>query len=196
MVQLQEYQQHLAALPYGKRLPTAVYVYREPDSDYGPELNQVVAKLAIRHELGPDFNVIKFRTDELKVSFLSYPDFLTNAHPALRHAVTIDLVTGRMRRTDYAENLNPPILHRKETFVPAAHPSRGKFEALTMAEEAAGLYAHTATIGFKLNWDRLLEDKGLVIRGHKLHRKETGARQESPPEPLIERHKTALTRYE
>jgi hypothetical protein len=51
-MQVQEYQQHLTALSYGKRLPTAVYVYREKGSGYGPELNQVVAKLVTRHELG------------------------------------------------------------------------------------------------------------------------------------------------
>ncbi len=68
---LSEYQNELRQLTFGKRLPTAVYVYREAGSDYGPELNQVVAKLAVRHELGDRFNVIKFRTDELKVSFLS-----------------------------------------------------------------------------------------------------------------------------
>lgn len=55
----------------------------------------------------------KFRTDELKVSFLSYPTFMEDPHPALRHAVTIDLVTGRVRHTDYAGNHNWPILHRK-----------------------------------------------------------------------------------
>jgi hypothetical protein len=65
------------------------------------------------------FNLIKFRTDELKLSFLSYPDFFNDPHPALRKAITIDLVKGKSRHTDYAENINPPILHRKETFLPA-----------------------------------------------------------------------------
>ena len=52
------------------------------------------------HDLPPEFNVVKFRTDELKLSFLSYPEVLDDAHPALRHAVTIDLVSGRVRHTD------------------------------------------------------------------------------------------------
>lgn len=33
-----------------------------------------------------------------------------------------DLVTGKARHTDYADNLNPPILHRKESFLPADQP--------------------------------------------------------------------------
>ena len=118
---LAEYQKDVAALPFGKRLPTAVYVYWGDAADFGNELNQLVAMLAARHQLGTQFNVIKFRTDELKLSFLSYPDFMEVAHPALRHAVTIDLVTGKARHTDYANNHNPPILHRKETFLPTNH---------------------------------------------------------------------------
>jgi hypothetical protein len=123
-VQFEEYQRHLAALAYGKRLPTAIYVFRESGTDFGKELNQIISILAIQHALDDKFNVLKFRTDELKISFLCYPDFLTDPHPALRHAVTIDLVTGRARHTDYHGNLNPPILHRKETFLPPDHPDR------------------------------------------------------------------------
>jgi len=159
-VNLQEYQGCLDKLTFGKRLPGALYVARDEGSDFGPELNQLLAQLAVVFEVGPEFNLIKFRTDELKVSFLSYPDFMDDPHPALRHAVTIDLATGKARHMDYADNLNPPILHRKETFLAPEHTRRAGFAALTRAEEAAGLYERTATIGFKLNWERLLREKG------------------------------------
>ena len=194
-VKLQEYQHLLTALSYGKRLPRAVYVYREAKSDFGAELNELVAVLAARNDVGDQFNVIKFRTDELKVSFLSYPDFMGEAHPALRHAVTIDLVTGRARQTDYGQNLNPPILHRKEQFLPEHHSRRALFEALTRAEESEGLYEQTATIGFKLNWERILAEKRVLIAGHSLQRLATPALA-TEKLPFIERHKTALTRYE
>src|SRR5258706_1583052 len=152
--------------------------------------------LASRHELGPAFNVIKFRTDEMKVSFLSYPAFIDEAHPVLHNAVTIDLVTGHARHTDYNQNLNPPILHRKEQFLPEHHPCRATFEALTRAEETEGLYDDTATIGFKLNWERVLAEKGVGIVGHSLHRLVEAVGTATETAPFIERHKTALTRYE
>jgi hypothetical protein len=83
---------------------------------------------------------------------------------------------------------------------PHGHPRRNEFEELTRQEETAGLYEHTSTIGFKLNWQRLLDTKGLVIEGHRLRRRETVAghqpQPETEPTPIIERHKTALTRYE
>ncbi|MBI4661223.1 MAG: DNA phosphorothioation-associated putative methyltransferase [Verrucomicrobia bacterium] len=194
-MQLQEYQRLLSALPYGKRLPTAIYVYREESSDFGPGLNQLVGKLAIRHEFGGEFNVVKFRTDELKVSFLSYPDFMEEPHPTLRRSVTIDLVTGRARHSGYAGNLNPPILHRKEQFLPAHHCARAEFEELTRSEEAAGLYEDTTTIGFKLNWEKLLAQKGVEIQGHSLRQTRSGEDQ-GVTRRFVERHKTALTRYE
>ena len=204
---LQEFQSHVARIPHGKRLPGAVYVFRESCSSFGQELTRLLAQLAAVFKVGPEFNLIKFRTGELKVSFLSYPDFMEDPHPALRHAVTIDLATGKARDTDYANNLNPPILHRKETFLAPEHPLRAGFAALTKAEEAAGLYEKTATIGFKLNWERLLREKGVIIEGHELRRVENG----NAPHPacghllpgavksaaiVVDRHKTALTRYE
>jgi hypothetical protein len=193
---LSEYQRHIAGISHGKRVHGALYVFRDDTSDFGVELNQLLAQLAVVFEVGPEFNLLKFRTEELKVSFLCYPDFMKDPHPALRHAVTIDLATGKARHTDYADNLNPPILHRKETFLVAGHPLRASFAGLTEAEEAAGLYAHTSTIGFKLNWERLLKEMGVVINGHELQRVQAVSEAKEVTAPLIERHKTALTRYE
>lgn len=194
---LREYQRQVALIGFGKRLPTAVYVYRADDGhDFGKELRDLVAQLVAGYQVGPEFNVVKFRTDELKISFLCYPRFFEDPHPALRHAITIDLVRGKARHMDYANNPNPPILHRKEAFLPANHPKRALFTALTEAEEAAGLYANTATIGFKLNWDRLVASQGLTYSGHRLLPAAAGGDEPPPPAPLVERHKTALVRYE
>jgi hypothetical protein len=132
------------------------------------------------------------------VSFLAYPGFQTEAHPGLQRAVTIDLVRGQARHSDYSDNINPPILHRKEQLLPLKHPRRAEFLALTEAEEVEGLYADTRTIGFRLNWERLLAGKGLYIEGHELKR--IDADWVEPPDqanvPLVERHRTALRRYE
>ncbi len=208
-----QYQSLVEQIPYGKRLPNAVYVFWETGAEFGKELNLLVATLAARHELGPEYNLIKFRTDELKMSFLSYPTFMEVAHPALRHALTVDLATAKARHTDYAHNHNPPILHRKETFLPAIHPRHREFAALTSAEEAAGLDEHTATIGFKLNWEQLLAAKRLRIVWHTLVKADSGGQtseSEGTHHPfsgllpsaekeaaiVVDRHKTAMTRYD
>lgn len=191
---LAEYQAWLAAAPYGKRLPTALYLVRDAGTSLGAELDRFVAQLVAAYQVGPEFNVLKFRTDELKVSFLAYPDFFDAAHPVLRKSITAGLRSRSIRQTEYGDNLNPPILHRKEAFLPASHPRRAAFAELTRLEEQAGLYERPETIGFRLNWERLLADKGFVIEGHSLRRareKSTGysvapavrnaTRKEPPP---------------
>jgi hypothetical protein len=40
---------------------------------------------------------------------------------------------------DYDQIANPPILHRKETFLHPAHPLHASFARLTRQEEKAGL---------------------------------------------------------
>jgi hypothetical protein len=167
---LPEYRSSVEQLPYGKRLPTALYVHREGLAGLTGSLGALLDQVVARYQVGAEFNLVKFRTDELKLSFLAYPGFESDPHPALRQAITIDLATGKARRTDYAGNINPPILHRKETFLPAGHRLWTTFRALTRAEEEAGLYEHTATIGFRLNWEKLLTAKGVEIRGHELLR--------------------------
>lgn len=136
---LGEYKEQLGRIPYGKRLPTALYVYREGLAGLAGSLGAVLDQLVGRHQISAEFNLVKFRTDEPKLSFLAYPEFASDPHPALKHAITTDLAMGKVRHTDYADNINPPILHQKETFLPAGHSLRPRFEALTRAEEAAGL---------------------------------------------------------
>ena len=193
-----EYRQALDTLPFGKRLPGAVYLIDPGDDSRIPALLRItVAELRKRLEISRVFNLLKFHTASPKISFLAYPDFEKHPHPALAEAVIVDLVTGKTRRDDYRGRANLPILHRKETFLPPEHPLHDKFAKLTRQEEAAGLLEDTARIGFRLNWDRILAEKGLGFKGHRLV--ETGRAVESvraEPKKKIHRHKTALVRRE
>jgi len=66
---------------------------------------------------------------------------------------------------------NPPILHRKETFLAAERPLRAKFARLTRLEEAKGLFAHVSRIGMRDGWEAVLAAKGLRLAGHRLVRR-------------------------
>jgi DNA phosphorothioation-associated putative methyltransferase len=193
-----EYRQALDTLPFGKWLPSAVYLIDPGDDLRIPAVLRItVAELRKRMEIGPEFNLLKLHTVSPKISFLAYPDFEKDPHPALMEAVIVDLVTGKTRRDDYRTRANPPILHRKETFLPPEHPLHDKFAKLTRQEEAAGLLEDTARIGFRLNWERALAEKGLGFKGHRLV--ETGldkAPSPAVPKKKIHRHKTALVRRE
>ena len=110
--------QLLQALPYGKVLPTAIYLHRDTDACLAGPLAQILTLLARRHTIGEEFNVVKFRTDAPRLSFLCYPGFFQHPHPSLEEAIAIDLSSGRLFHTAYRDNLNPPILHRKELLLP------------------------------------------------------------------------------
>ena len=58
-----EYQRCVQNLGFGKRLPTALYLFRDETSDFGTDLNSLLARLSTIYGIGPDSNVIKFRTD-------------------------------------------------------------------------------------------------------------------------------------
>ena len=197
-MKLDDFRQHVESIPFGKRLPSALYVYRDGATPFSEKLDLLLRQIVETCGVSSIHNVVKFRLDELKISFLAYPTFFEDPHPALQHAITVDLVTWKARHTAYEGNHNPPILHRKESFLPPNHPKRGEFEALTKAEEQAGLYEETATIGFKLNWERLLAAKGVILEGHSLRRADAvgDASGHTSGATEIHRHKTALTRYD
>ena len=54
---------------------------------------------------------------DFKITFLDYPEFEKDSYPALNYSYTIDLQKLTLKKADYKKSDNPPILHRKETFV-------------------------------------------------------------------------------
>ena len=173
---LTRYRECVQHVTWGKRVNSALYVYCATGWSLGYELDALVHNLRQRFGAAIDCNILKFRFEEPKISFLSYPEFLEQPHPSLKLAITIDLVTGRGRVADYSENPNPPILHRKEAFLPQGHPSQDLFAQLTSAEQEAGLFEHTATIGFKLNWSGSLPKRVWLSKGIGYSRPNRGKR--------------------
>jgi DNA phosphorothioation-associated putative methyltransferase len=106
--------------------------------------------------------------------YLAYPAFETDPHPALLRSIKLNLRSRAIESIDYARSANPPILHRKETFLPPDHPLRSKFERLTRQEERAGLLDETATIGTRAGWGNRLRSMGYALRGHRLVRSRMG----------------------
>ena len=194
----QEYFHAVERLPYGKTLPTARYLLDLQHESVPWQLRAAVSELRARLGIGAQFNVLKFGLRQPRISFLSYPDFDRAGHPALDESVVVDLVTGKMRRETYRARRNPPILHRKERFVPTDYAHYAAFRQLTDAEERAGLLEDTSHIGFRLNWEESLAKKGYVVQGHRLvvveHSNKVAPAQ--TPRRTIARDRTALMRSE
>jgi hypothetical protein len=191
-----EYSVAVAGLPFGKKLPDAVYVYASEGGLPEPLWSLIVA-LRQRLQLTEAFNVVKFSTD-FAVSFLEYRDFFTDPHPALAKAIRVNLAAGKVKELQYDIRVNPPILHRKETLLPLDHPDKPRFAQLTQQEEDAGLFDDPRTIGFKANWESLLIEKGFGYKGHELVQLgETRPELLAPEVPVrVHRHRTAMTRTE
>jgi hypothetical protein len=86
----------------------------------------------------------------------------------LLRSIKLSLRTRELDCYDDASSTNPPVLHRKETFLPANHPLHARFARLTQQEEKHGLLDDTATIGTREGWQRRLHEKGFTIHGHRL----------------------------
>jgi len=168
--------------PLGKLTPSALYIHETALSSLDPILR--VYEGCARTLTGSidNANVIKLHFREPMVSYLSYLNFETDAHPALARSVGVHLQTFRMGYRHYVDSPNPPILHRKESFVRLDDASRLKYERLTRQEESKLLYENTSEIGTKQGWERILAAKGLRIAGHRVLRAQhsdlakTGAR--------------------
>lgn len=148
----------------GKRLPAALYVHVSAIEELDPLLR--IYEGCASRTIGrlEDATLVKFCTDKPKISYLFYPDFDTNPHPTLHTSMQIDLQDLKVFYRDYDRAANPPILHRKETFVCESYPLYEQFATLTRQEEELGLLKNSREIGTKDGWYQRLEECRVEIR--------------------------------
>lgn len=145
-----------ASSPVGKRVGTSLYVHRSAE-DLLPIALQIRIGDALTLAGEIEYDLVKFSLDGDSVSFLSYPDFDDDPHPALARSVNVNLDTGRTTVRRYDESPSPPILHRKETFVAPDYPLYEQFRAETEEEERLGLLDHPP--GFRRQWEAFVKAK-------------------------------------
>ncbi|MCP3927561.1 MAG: hypothetical protein GY705_00490, partial [Bacteroidetes bacterium] len=194
-----EYLSNVKKIRVGKHLPDAIYLHNSALT-LVPErltvfLQLVIDSLALNKI---DWNIVKFHKKGFKLSLLDYPGFFIDSYPALDISYTIDLNSFTFRKTNYSKSQNPPILHRKETFLLPDHPQSKEFAEITKEGEAAGLYQNTKRIGFKQNWNQTIALQGYKLVNGRLHKRD---KKQVPDKPdalsenqKIERHKTAIDR--
>ena len=194
-----EYKLLVKEISIGKQLPDAVYLHESVISSLPKRLGAHLARALIDLELDDkDWNILKFFKRDHKVALLNYPDFFDDSYPTLYTSYTIDLEKKTFRKANYNKTDNPPILHRKETFLKPDHPLVSTFIEITQEGEAIGLYEKTSRIGFKQNWERLIKSKGYFIddngRLKPLTEKPLAQTKPSDFTGDVERHKTAIDR--
>ena len=155
---------------HGKLTPEALYVHASTLPFLSPTLRVYEGCARTYIGLVEEANVIKLNRLKPQISYLSYPDFDQDPHPALVGSLVVNLQTFHVSYRDYSDSASPPILHRKEQFVTSSYPFRDKFERLTRQEENKGLYESPSQIGTRNKWLELLSEKGLRLAGHRLVR--------------------------
>lgn len=113
-----------------------------------------------------DFNVVKLDRHS-RISFLLYEDFIA-PFPALLKALSCDIARGTSRLSDYSQNANPPILHRKELLLPVDDPLVPEAVQLTQRLEKLGAFANAQKIGTRNGWSVTLNALGLTLNDDKL----------------------------
>jgi len=154
----------------GKLLPDDLYVHQSAVEALEPLLR--IYEGCGRAYLGEveGANVIKIHRRTGKLSYLLYPDFEDDPHPALLRCVKLNLRTRQIECYDYAQSTNPPILHRKDSFLCPEDPQRAKYARLTAQEEKHGLLDDPSGIGTRDGWARRLSERGFALKGHRLVR--------------------------
>jgi DNA phosphorothioation-associated putative methyltransferase len=158
------------ASPVGKKTQSALYVHRRalPNLPSVLRVLEGCARTLVGEVEGA--NVVKLHREIPQVSYLGYPDFDSDPHPALAGSLLVHLQTFRVSYRDYSASDNPPILHRKEEFIMANDPDHTKFAALTADEEQRGLYDDPQSIGTLQSWRETLARRDVRIVGHTVER--------------------------
>ena len=101
----------------GKLLPDDLYVHCFALDTLEPLLH--VYEGCGRAYLGEveGANVIKIHRRSGKLSYLVYPEFEDDPHPALLRSIRVNLRMRQIDCNDYAQCANPPVLHRKDSFL-------------------------------------------------------------------------------
>jgi DNA phosphorothioation-associated putative methyltransferase len=198
VMELKQFTLWISRIPYGKKLPEALYISRPADwHTVPPDLASLIGRAIIAAKPNSDWNLLKLHTDQVAISFLTYPDFDSDPHPALAESVKINMNSGAISKTDYRKRANPPILHRKEAFIPSDDPRFPVFTSLTNQEEEAGILRDISRIGLRTHWETLLKRSGLSYKGHQLVRNnEKAVSPTCPNDAHVERHRTAIKRYD
>jgi DNA phosphorothioation-associated putative methyltransferase len=139
--------------------------------------------------------LIKYSFDRPTISYLYYPNFDSEPHPELHESTIVNLLTQEISDRYYNKSNNPPLLHRKETFVASDYPNYLAFEHLTTMEAALGLLADSRSIGTRRDWELRLRENRIAFIEHNLICRYDGAAGEKIS-LRIDRHKAAIPRKE
>ncbi len=171
-----DFKKYIKQIKTGKHLPDSVYLHKSAITTIPDKLLVFLNKAIATPELNTiSWNIIKFFKREFKISLLEYREFYTEAFPSLFCSHSINLNELTIKKIQYKDSKNPPILHRKEMLLDPENPLIPEYRKLTEQAEDEGLFENKRIIGFKNGWEKILKEKGLTVHGHH-HKREWQAK--------------------
>ncbi len=125
-------------------------------------------------------NLIKLHRFSGKVSYIAYPDFEKDPFPAIQLRVKVSLRSLEIDVFDYSEWSDPPLLFRKDEFLPPEHPKRLLFSKLSKQLAKAGVLPSSESRFTGSQWKEFLSASGYSIRGHALSSSPDTSRAKRP----------------
>jgi DNA phosphorothioation-associated putative methyltransferase len=154
--------------PIGKKLPNSLWVHVSAINTLDPLLRLYEGCASRTIGRPEEANVIKFHCQKPKITYLVYPDFDADPHPALRTSMQVDLRDLHVHYRDYDPEDNPPVLHQKDLLVAPEYPGYEKFAKLSRQEEDWGLLGDWEKIRDQRGWLNCLEAHCAELKGHRV----------------------------
>jgi DNA phosphorothioation-associated putative methyltransferase len=161
-------EEHCKSSVIGQKRPNSLWVHVSAIEALDPLLKLYESCASCTIGRPQEANVVKFHFRKPKISYLFYPKFDTDPHPALHTSMEIDLRDLHVHYRDYDPNDNPPLLHQKDSMVTADYPLYEKFAKLTQQEAAWGLLDDFRLIYDTRGWQKCLEEHCAELKGHRV----------------------------
>ncbi|MEB3336589.1 MAG: DNA phosphorothioation-associated putative methyltransferase, partial [Leptolyngbyaceae bacterium] len=154
--------------PIGKELSNSLWVHVSAIEALDPLLRLYEGCASRTIGRPEEANVIKFHLRQPKISYLVYPNFDSDPHPALQTSMQIDLRDLHVSYRDYDTDDNPPVLHQKELLVMPDYSLYEKFAKLSRQEADWGLLEDWKRISDRRGWQQCLENHCAELQGHRV----------------------------
>jgi DNA phosphorothioation-associated putative methyltransferase len=155
--------------PIGQQRPQSLWVHVSALDQLDPLLRLYEGCAARTIGRPEQTTLIKFHLQKPQITYLFYPDFDQDPHPALHTSMAIGLRDLQVRYRDYDPD-NPPLLHQKHQTLTPDYPGYAKFLKLSQQEDRWGLLEDMAAILDRRGWQHCLRRHGTELRGHRLVR--------------------------
>ena len=148
--------------------PEAANVVRSPEESIPAELWKIICRAEIAAKPDPSWNLLKVHTRESRADISDVFGIRSGTSSCLSRSDQDQPNTGSIVRTDFRQRANPPILHRKETFLPPNDPQNLGMPASQNKRKRRTFIEIRRRIGLRVQWLAPLKRLNLHYQGHTL----------------------------